>query len=191
MNRFFSVFITQGILLLFFITTALLLNACAIPVDVDFYETPMGSDFIESVPYFKDSSHHYGPASMAAVLNYQGVTANPKEIAAAVFDNSVKGAEALDMVLYVRGSGTVDAQWYNGDVHKLVEAVNDNQPLIVQIQSQWKSNDGDRFLVVKGYNPEGVFASTISKKNDFIHWNEFMRQWNQTGRWTLVVFKDE
>jgi hypothetical protein len=68
---------------------------------------------IENVPFYPLEDYQCGPASLAAVLSFQGMAVSPDDIAADIFSSKAKGTLGIDMVLYARGKG-LSAEQYSG-----------------------------------------------------------------------------
>ena len=53
----------------------------------------------------------------------------------------------------------------------------------------WRFLPIGHFLVVTGYDEarRGVYAHSGVKKDAFVPYRKFMKQWDRTGRWALVV----
>lgn len=167
----------------FFLCVALLLHACAAPpVDV----RPESGRFLEKVPFFPQEAYQCGPASLASVLNYWGLRTTPEEIAEEIFSRGARGTLNLDMVLYVQRKG-LKANQDRGSPESLKRNIDAGRPIIVMVDlGVWVVRQG-HFMVVIGYAEEGVIVHSGREERKFIPWSPFLKSWEKTKFWTLVV----
>ncbi len=147
-----------------------------------------GDVIIGNVPFHPQEDHQCGPASLAGVLNYQGLGISPEEIARDLFSKSAGGTLTIDMALYPQRKG-FSALNYSGSLKDLREKIDSGYPLIVMVDygfSVWQAN---HFMVVVGYNNDGVIVNSGKKEHERIENNAFLRTWRRTDFWTLLVKK--
>ncbi|HYA31796.1 MAG TPA: C39 family peptidase, partial [Thermodesulfovibrionales bacterium] len=87
---------------------------------------------VRNVPFFPQEDYQCGPASLAAVLNYQGVSVTSDEVARAIYSPSARGTLNIDMVLYAQSLG-LRASQYKGGLDDLREQIDAGRPLIVLV----------------------------------------------------------
>jgi ABC-type bacteriocin/lantibiotic exporter with double-glycine peptidase domain len=147
-----------------------------------------GDVIIGNVPFYSQEDHQCGPASLSGVLNYQGLGISPEEIARDLFSKSAGGTLTLDMALYPKRKGFSSLS-YSGSVRDLREKIDSGYPLIVMVDygfSVWQVN---HFMVVVGYNNDGVIVNSGKKEHEFIENDTFLRNWRKTDFWALLVKK--
>jgi ABC-type bacteriocin/lantibiotic exporter with double-glycine peptidase domain len=147
-----------------------------------------GDVIIGNVPFHPQEDHQCGPASLAGVLNYQGLVISPQEIAHDLFSKSAGGTLTIDMALYPQRKGFF-ALSYSGSLMDLRGKIDSGYPLIVLVDygfSVWQVN---HFMVVVGYNNDGVIVNSGKKEHEFIENNAFLRACRRTDFWTLLVKK--
>ncbi len=147
-----------------------------------------GGVVLENVPFHPQEDHQCGPASLAGVLNYQGLGISPDEIARDLFSKSAGGTLTIDMALYPQRKGFFSLS-YSGGISDLREKIDSGYPLVVMVDygfSVWQKN---HFMVIVGYNNDGVIANSGRKKHEFIENDSFLRTWRKTDFWTLLVKK--
>ncbi len=147
-----------------------------------------GGVVLEKVPFYPQEDHQCGPASLAGVLNYQGLGISPEEIASDLFSKSAGGTLTIDMALYPQRKGFFSLS-YSGSMSDLREKIDSGYPLIVMVDygfSVWQKN---HFMVVVGYNNDGVIANSGRKEHEFIENDSFLKIWRKADLWTLLVKK--
>lgn len=150
------------------------------------YLAPVTSGEVENVHFYPQLAYQCGPASLAGVLNFYGKDVTPDQIAREIFRPSIGGTVTLDMVLYVRKKG-LSARWYNGSTKDIQRAVDAGVPLIVMVDVGFANISKYHYMVVIGYGPEGIIASTGEEQKKEIKWKQFLSRWDRTKRWTLRI----
>lgn len=166
-------------------TVFLLLCSCA-----GNKETNIAGDVhsIESVPFFPQEDYQCGPASLAIVLNFWGIDVSPHDITREIFSKSAGGTLNIDMVLYAKRTGLY-ADQYRGDKEDLKKYIDAGMPVIVLVDYGFSLYQANHFMVIVGYNDQGVVVDSGRKKNLFILWNDFLKTWKKTNFWTLLIKK--
>jgi predicted double-glycine peptidase len=164
----------------------LLSSGCATVDNVSEVQRRSDLHLVRNVPFFPQEDYQCGPASLAAVLNYQGASATSDEVARAIYSRSARGTLNIDMVLYAQSRGLRAAQ-YKGGLDDLREQIDAGRPLIVLVDYGFSVIRADHFMVVVGYNDEGVIVNSGRQEGAFIAWDDFVRAWEKTGYWTLLV----
>lgn len=141
---------------------------------------------IERVPFFPQEEFQCGPASLASVLNFQGVSVTPDEVARAIYSKSAGGTLDIDMALYAQSRG-LEASQYRGGPDDLKEKIDSGMPLIVLVDYGFSVLQVNHFMVVIGYSDDGVVVHSGRQKSQFIPLDDFMKSWKRTGYWTLSI----
>ena len=167
----------------FFLFAAWLFHACAAPPSVLRPET---GRLLKGVPFFPQEAYQCGPASLASVLNYWGLKIAPEEIAEEIFSRGARGTLNLDMFLYVQRKG-LKATQDRGSPESLKQNIDAGRPVIVLVDlGVWVYRQG-HYMVVVGYAEDGVIAHSGREERKFIPWNAFLKSWERTKFWTLLV----
>ena len=146
----------------------------------------IGSGKVQNVPFYPQLAFQCGPACLAGVLTFYGQDVTPDEVADAIFRKNIRGTVTIDMVLYARHKG-FSARWYSGSVDDIRRSVNEGVPLIVMVDLGFANIDNNHYMVVVGYNPDGVIVNSAKAREKLITWNHFLSRWDRTGRWTLRI----
>ena len=162
----------------------LLLAACASAPPA----ARQGETVISNVPFYPQEAYQCGPASLAGVLNFEGLETTPEKIAEEIFSRSARGTLNLDMALYAQQKG-FSAIEYSGSMQDLKEKISAGQPLLVMVDYGFLAWQANHFMVVVGYNSDGVIANSGKTERELINNDTFLRIWRKTGFWTLVIRK--
>jgi predicted double-glycine peptidase len=141
---------------------------------------------IERVPFFPQESHQCGPASLAGVLNYWAVEVTPEAIAKDIYSGSARGTLDMDMVFYAEGKG-LKASRYRGSVEDLRGNIDSGRPVIVLVDYGFWAYQQGHFMVIAGYRENGVVANTGRERLKFIPFDRFLKSWEKTGFWSLLI----
>lgn len=143
---------------------------------------------IGGVPFFAQEEYQCGPASLAGVMNYLGVSVTPDDIAKEIYSKSLRGTLNIDMALYPQKKG-LTAQQYQGSMDDLRKKIDSGNPVIVFVDNGFWFVQAGHFMVVVGYNEFGVIVNSGKEKQKFISEKDFMSAWQKTKFWTLLIKK--
>jgi ABC-type bacteriocin/lantibiotic exporter with double-glycine peptidase domain len=141
---------------------------------------------IEDVPFYPQETYQCGPASLAGVLNYWGFSISPAEIAAEIYSPKARGTLDIDMVLFAEKQGLVASQ-YRGSLEDLKRNIDSNQPLVVLVDEGFWVYQKDHYMVVVGYDEEGLIANSGKERHQFVPLGRFLKSWERTKFWTLRI----
>jgi ABC-type bacteriocin/lantibiotic exporter with double-glycine peptidase domain len=143
---------------------------------------------IENVPFYPQDKYQCGPASLAGVMNYLGINITPEEISKEIYSESARGTLDIDMVLYPQKEGLI-AVHYSGGMDDLKKNIDSGHPFIVLVDYGFSILKSNHFMVVIGYNKDGVIVNSGKEKEKFILEEDFIRTWERTRFWTLLIKK--
>jgi len=141
---------------------------------------------IKNVPFYPQETYQCGPASLAGVLNYWGFNISPGEIAAEIYSPNAKGTLDVDMVFYAARKGFRASQ-YRGSWEDLKNNIDSNRPLVVLVDDGFWVYEQAHFMVVVGYDAEGLIVNSGKEQNLFIPLGRFLKSWARTKFWTLQI----
>lgn len=153
----------------------------------------LGSDtvIIENVLFYPQKDFQCGPSSLASVMNFWGLNITPEDIAKDIFSKSARGTLTIDMVLYAGKKGLYSFQ-YKGTWEDLKSNISKGYPLIVLVDYGIKPfYQANHFMVVIGYNEDGVIVNSDKREKIFIKKDSFLDLWEKTDYWTLLIKKEE
>ena len=150
------------------------------------FPAPAGSGKVENVPFYSQLSYQCGPASLAGVLNFYGEAETPDKIAKAIFRDNIRGTVTMDMVLYAREKG-FSTRWYRGGTQDIQCSVDGGVPLIVMVDLGFANLSKYHYMVIVGYEPEGVVVNSGKEREKLMRWDRFLSLWKRTKFWTLRI----
>jgi hypothetical protein len=170
---------------LFFFIIVLFLTSC-----VTVREIPESDQnhMIDHVPFYPGEDDLCGPVSLAGVLNYRGVSVTPEEIATAIFTASAQGTLNIDMIIYAQKIG-LHAEHYQGSMDDIRKNIHLGNPLIVLVDYGFSFYQRNHFMVIVGYNENGVIVNSGDAREKFMRGEDFLKIWEKTKFWTLLVRK--
>ena len=174
----------------FFLTSSFMFLLLVLLCSCSTVQENSQSHVIEDVPFYAQTSYQCGPASLAGVLNYWGIKVTPDEIAEEIYSTSARGTLDIDMVLYARKRVLLVTQ-YEGTIEDLRKNIDSRHPLIVLVDYGFSFMQKNHFIVVIGYNDHGVIVNSGKKKGKFVLEEDFLKSWERTKFWTLLIKPSE
>lgn len=150
------------------------------------FAPPSGQGRVTGVPFHAQEDLQCGPASLAMVLNHLGDPVTPEEISRALFRKDLRGVVSLDLALYPRGRG-FSSRFFRGSEKDIAAAVDAGQPLLVMVDQGFGGIRVLHFMVVTGYDGQGVLANSGRSQGLRLGWAEFLSAWDGADRWALLV----
>jgi ABC-type bacteriocin/lantibiotic exporter with double-glycine peptidase domain len=148
------------------------------------------SHIVEGIPFYPQRAYQCGPSSLAAVMNYYGIDVSPEEISRDIFSESARGTLNIDMVLYAEKKG-LDVRQYSGSVDDIKRKIDSGVPLIVMVDNGFFVYQKNHFMVVIGYNDEGIITNSGRERFKFISFHDFNTTWRKTHYWTLLAYSEK
>jgi hypothetical protein len=142
---------------------------------------------IESVRFFSQEAFQCGPASLAMVLTWSGIAADPTSVTSAVFTPSKKGSLQSSMISATRRYGRI-AYPISG-VKALLKEIAVGHPVIVLQNLGLSWFPKWHYAVVIGYDLNAGFVMLHSGDMPRKHLalRVFDNTWARSDRWGLVV----
>ncbi len=162
-----------------------ILNSCLKTTSL---QEPKSSNIIKNIPFFPQEKYQCGPASLAGVLNYLGHNILPDTIAEDIYSEFTKGTLNIDMVLYAQKKGFITNQ-LRGNIKNIKSYIDEGHPVVVMVDYGFWVYKQNHFMVIIGYNEEGVIANSGLEEHKLIPFDEFEKIWGRAGYWTLVSYK--
>jgi len=159
------------------------LTGAGLPAD---FTPPPGQGRVAGVPFHAQEDLQCGPASLAMVLNHLGDPVTPEEISRALFRKDLRGVVSLDLALYPRGRGFA-TRFFRGSEKDVAAAVDAGQPLLVMVDEGFGGIRVLHFMVVTGYDAQGVLVNSGRGQGLRLGWGEFLSAWDGADRWALRV----
>jgi len=141
---------------------------------------------IGNVPFFPQEDYQCGPASLAGVLHFLGSNDDVREIASEIFSKSARGTLTIDMLLYAEKKGYAASQ-YSGGLDDLESKIRAGYPLIVLVDYGFSVYHKEHFMVVIGYDADGLIVNSGKSEKLYVSKEDFLRIWGKTNYWTLWI----
>lgn len=166
----------------------MLSNGCSSTASLHWIGEPPNGLYISGVPFYPQVAYQCGPASLAAVLNYWGMRVTPEEIATDIYIPRLNGTLSLDMWSYAHAH-RFQADMRQGSLEDLKRHVQDRVPVIVFLNLGYDWLPGGHFVVVVGLDADAQAVVTYNgrEQNSRIPYRRFLRAWQKTNFWTLVI----
>jgi hypothetical protein len=145
-----------------------------------------------AVPFFPDDTDQCGPATLASVLTYWGIQADPQALKEEIYLPRLQGTLPLDLLLAAQARG-LKAEIYQGSLDNLKSELAEGHPLVALLDLGVVIFPQGHYVVVTGYDDQrqGVYVHSSLEKDVFIPYDRFLRSWAKTGRWTLLATPSE
>ena len=143
---------------------------------------------IDGVPFVKQEPEKCGPASLASVLTYYGVSIQPDAISEATYNPKLKGSLITDLENYARRMG-FNTESGRGDTGTLKKFIDDKKPVITLVDLGLWILARPHYLVLFGYDEEGFIVHDGQNPSQTWSYSEFHRIWEKTGRAYLLVYR--
>lgn len=166
---------------------AVMLAGCAVPSHP---VAPAGPDQprLLAVPFFPDDTDQCGPATLASVLTFWGVPTEPQGLKPEIYLPKLKGVLPTDLAAAARERG-LEARAYRGSLDDLKAEVTADHPLVAFLNLGSTLFPQGHYVVVTGFDDrrQGLYVHSGLERNAFMSYDQFLRHWQKTGRWTLLV----
>lgn len=141
---------------------------------------------VPGVPFHPQEDYQCGPATLAMVLNHQGDMVTPDDIARDIYRKDLRGTVSLDLALYPRTRG-FRTRFFRGSPGDVIAAVDSGRPLLVMVDEGLGGIRIFHYMVVVGYEPEGVLVNSGRRREQRIPWATFLSGWRGADSWAMLV----
>lgn len=146
------------------------------------------NSIVNEVPFHPQEQYQCGPASLAMMLNAQGVSASPDELVDRVYLPGRKGALQVEMVAAARQYGML-VYPLDPELSSLLAEVKAGHPVLVLQNLRFNWWPQWHFAVVTGFdsNKETLTLHTGTEEYYQQPSASFMATWNRSDRWARVI----
>lgn len=144
------------------------------------------------VPFHSQERYQCGPASLAMMLNAQGIEATPEALVERVYLPERQGALQVEMVAAARQFGLLVYPLERA-VDNILNEINAGHPVLVLQNLRFGWWPQWHFAVVIGYDPqeETLILHSGTESNYEQPLPAFMATWDRAGRWARVMLKPD
>jgi len=144
---------------------------------------------IETIPFYFQKAYQCGPAALAMVLNWSGLSISPEDLTAEVFTPERKGSLQSAMVSAVRRNGRI-AYVFTGLSDLFVEVAAGHPVIILQnLGLSWYPVW--HYAVVIGYDlpDKYVILRSGNIRRKFMSFQVFEKTWARGNYWGLLILR--
>jgi len=173
----------------------LFLAACAATPQSDALTTKIPPAYakpreLTQVPFFPQEAYQCGPASLATVLQAQGLDVTPADLKDQVYIPERKGSLQIEMVASTRRHQLVP-YILRPQLKDVLDEINAGQPVLV-LQNQGVSWYPQwHYAVIIGYNMQAgelILRSGVTRRY-LIRMPTFERTWQRSRYWAMLALK--
>ncbi|GAA0849771.1 PA2778 family cysteine peptidase [Marinobacter szutsaonensis] len=147
---------------------------------------------LDDVPFYAQEKYQCGPASLAMMLNSQGLETDPDVLKELVYIPAREGSLQVEMVAGARSHNMV-VYPLKPKLEAVLEEVSAGNPVLVMQNllidwwPQW------HFAVVVGFDSddETIILNTDTRKHHAMPYKAFHATWSRAERWAVVVLPPE
>lgn len=165
-----------------------LLNGCAGAARLSAPSPFEAKRVLLDVPFFPNRGNQCGPSALASVLSFWGDPTAPSRLKEEIYLPHLKGSLPVDLLLAARAHG-MSAEMSSGSLPQVKKELDDGHPVVAFVNLGYRFIPVGHYVVITGYDDseQGVYVHTGAKRNAFMPYRRFLRQWDKTERWTLLV----
>ncbi|WP_262492550.1 PA2778 family cysteine peptidase [Marinobacter sp. AL4B] len=140
------------------------------------------------VPFYPQEKYQCGPASLATMLNSQGLSTEPEILKELVYLPEREGSLQVEMVAGARSHNMV-VYHLQPDIKTLLAEVSAGNPVLVMQNLGFDWWPQWHFAVVVGYDNqnETLILNTDTRKHHHQPYKVFHTTWNRAERWAMVI----
>lgn len=140
------------------------------------------------VPFFPDDTDQCGPATLASLLTYWGIPSDPPSLKGQIYTSRLRGTLPMDLLLAAQARG-LQAAGSNGTLETLKVELDADRPVVALLNLGWIIFPQGHYVVITGYDErrQGVYMHSGLARDLFVPYEQFLANWNKTGRWMLRV----
>ncbi|MBC7183917.1 MAG: PA2778 family cysteine peptidase, partial [Marinobacter sp.] len=143
---------------------------------------------LEDVLFFPQERYQCGPASLAMMLNSQGLETNPEILKELVYIPGREGALQVEMVAAARAHGML-VYPLDGTLESLLEEVAAGHPVLVMQNLRFGWWPQWHFAVVIGYDTgeRDLILHTDTRECQSIDLEVFRNTWGRADNWAVTI----
>lgn len=143
---------------------------------------------LEDVPFFPQERYQCGPASLAMMLNSQGLKTNPEILKELVYIPGREGSLQIEMIAGARSHGML-VYPLNGKLESMLTELAAGNPVLVMQNLRFGWWPQWHFAVVIGYDAtqKDLILHTDTRERQRVALEVFTNTWGRTGNWSVVI----
>ncbi|MCK0105960.1 PA2778 family cysteine peptidase [Marinobacter sp. S0848L] len=147
-----------------------------------------GQQLLQDVPFYPQEKYQCGPASLATMLNSQGLSTDPEILKELVYLPGREGSLQVEMVAGARSHNMV-VYPLQPNIETLLAEVSVGNPVLVMQNLGFDWWQQWHFAVVVGYDhqEETLILNTDTRKHHRQPYKVFDATWSRAERWAAVI----
>jgi hypothetical protein len=143
---------------------------------------------LDGVPFFPQERYQCGPASLAMMLNSQGLETNPEILKELVYIPGREGALQVEMVAAARAHGML-VYPLDGTLESLLEEIAAGHPVLVMQNLRFGWWPQWHFAVAIGYDAgeRDLILHTDTRKRQSVDLEVFSNTWGRADNWAVTI----
>jgi hypothetical protein len=139
---------------------------------------------LDDVPFYPQERYQCGPASLAMMLNSQGLHTDPDILKELVYIPGREGSLQVEMVAAARAHGML-VYPLDGELESLLVEIDSGNPVLVMQNLRFDWWPQWHFAVVMGYDSEerDLILHTDTRKREAIDLEVFSNTWGRADNW--------
>lgn len=145
---------------------------------------------LDATPFFPQARHECGPAALATVLGASHVEATPETLEKRVYLPGRRGSLQIEMQAAPRAFGRLSYR-IEPEMSAIVQELDAGRPVLVLHNYGLPFWPRWHYAVVVGYDGanDRVVLRSGTKRRQLMSASNFMRAWDNGGRWALVILQ--
>ncbi|GGC80206.1 hypothetical protein GCM10011362_30960 [Marinobacter halophilus] len=143
---------------------------------------------LTEVPFYPQEAYQCGPASLATMLNTQGLATDPEILKELVYLPGRRGSLQVELVAAARSHNMV-AYPLKPDIEALLTEVAAGNPVLVMQNLRFNWWPQWHFAVVMGFDSQeqALILNTDTRQHYEMPYKVFHATWDRAERWALVI----
>ncbi|TYC59566.1 peptidase C39 family protein [Marinobacter sp. BW6] len=143
---------------------------------------------LDDVPFYPQERYQCGPASLAMMLNSQGLQTDPEILKELVYIPGREGSLQIEMVAAARAHGML-AYPLEKELESLLSEVASGNPVLVMQNLRFGWWPQWHFAVVVGYDAgeRDLILHTDTRKREAINLEVFTNTWGRADNWAVTI----
>jgi len=140
------------------------------------------------VPFFPDKTDQCGPATLAGVLSFWGKATDPQALKKEMYLAKLHGTLPMDLVLTAESHG-LKTEMIRGDLPAIQAELQAGRPVLAMLNVGFSAVPVNHYIVITGFDDakNGLYMHSAGKRNQFIPYKKFMRQWEKADYWAMLA----
>ncbi|WP_342632011.1 PA2778 family cysteine peptidase [Marinobacter alkaliphilus] len=150
--------------------------------------TILDQALLNHVPFYPQEKYQCGPASLATMLNTQGLATDPEILKELVYLPGRQGSLQVEMVAGARSHDMV-VYPLKPNLEAVLGEVNAGNPVLIMQNLRFNWWPQWHFAVVVGYDSEEevLILNTDTRRHYRMPYKVFHATWNRADRWAVVI----